>query len=163
MYYAAALRNRAHLAHFESGNLLNSLHTGEEAEVAVRQMALDFAARARFFWGAFERETGAWTAQVYAGVVNWDRPELEIGYVADVDHEGRGYVTEAARAVIGWVFGPLGAGRLRIECDAANTRSSRVAERCGFILEGRLRGNHRWPDGSITDTLLYGLLREEWK
>jgi aminoglycoside 6'-N-acetyltransferase len=124
-------------------------------------MALDFGARERFFWGVFHRDTGAWVAQVYCGPVEWERPEFEIGYIADVAHEGRGYVTEATRAVIGWAFGPPGAERLRLICDANNLRSQRTAERCGFMLEGRLRRDHRWPDGSVTDTLLYGLLREE--
>jgi aminoglycoside 6'-N-acetyltransferase len=160
-YYAAALRNRAHLSHFETGNLLNSLQSEQEAEIAVRKMAVEFAAREHFFWGIFLRETGAWMGQIYTGVVNWTLPELEIGYVADVEHEGRGYITEAARAVIGWAFGPAGARRLRLECDATNARSIRVAERCGFTLEGRLRRNHLWPDGSITDTLCYGLLRDD--
>ena len=122
---------------------------------------MEFAAREHFFWGIFLRETGAWVGQIYTGVVNWALPELEIGYVADVEHEGCGYITEAARAVIGWAFGPVGARRLRLECDATNVRSIRVAERCGFTLEGRLRRNHLWPDGSITDTLCYGLLRDD--
>jgi RimJ/RimL family protein N-acetyltransferase len=161
MYFAVAERNRDHLIPYEAKNPLVSLHSEEEAEVCVRQMALDFAARERFFWGAFLRETGAWVAQVYCGPVEWERPEFEIGYIADVAHAGRGYVSEATRAVIAWAFGPLGAERLRLTCDANNLRSQRTAERCGFTLEGRLRRDHRWPDGRITDTLLYGLLREE--
>jgi aminoglycoside 6'-N-acetyltransferase len=162
MYYAAAERNRDHLIPYEAKNPLVSLRSEEEAEVCIRRMALDFAARERFFWGAFLRETGAWAAQVYVGVVSWERPEFEIGYIADVGRQGYGYVTEATRAVIAWAFGSLGAERLRLNCDANNVRSQRTAERCGFTLEGRLRCDHRWPDGSITDTLLYGLLREEW-
>jgi RimJ/RimL family protein N-acetyltransferase len=162
LYYAAAVRNRAHLSHFESGNVLNLLRSEEEAEIAVRKMALEFAFRERFFWGVFMRDTGAWGGQVYTGIVNWALPELEIGYVADVEHEGRGCITEAARAVIDWTFGPVGARRLRLECDATNARSIRVAERCGFTLEGCLRRNHLWPDGSTTDTLCFGLLSEHF-
>jgi RimJ/RimL family protein N-acetyltransferase len=72
-------------------------------------------------------------------------------------------VAEAVRAVLRWAFAHLGAGRLRLECDASNVRSARVAERCGFTLEGRLRRSHRNPDGTLSDSLLYGLLRDERK
>ena len=103
-----------------------------------------------------------WAGQVYVGVVSWDLPEFEIGYVADAGHEGRGYVAEAVWAVLRWVFADLGrtgAPGMR----RTNVRSARVAERCGFTLEGRLRQNHRNPDGTLSDTLLYGLLRGERK
>ena len=36
--------------------------------------------------------------------------------------------------------------------DDTNARSARVAERCGFRLEGRVREDHRQPDGSLTGT-----------
>ena len=41
----------------ESGNILMGLMSEEDAEVAVRTMAADWAQRNCFFWGVFERET----------------------------------------------------------------------------------------------------------
>jgi len=73
------------------------------------------------------------------------------------------YVTEAVKGALGFVFGPLGAHRVRLECDDTNLRSLRVAERCGFVREGHLRQNHRHADGSVSvsGTLHFGLLRAE--
>ena len=96
-------------------------------------------------------------AQIYVGVANPDLPEFEVGFIADVDHEGQGYVSEAVRGVLPFLFGQLGAHRVRLECDDTNERSARVAERCGFTLEGHIRENHLRPGGSITGTLHYGL------
>ena len=45
--------------------------------------------------------------------------------------------------------------------DCEDTASARVLEKVGFKLEGRLRQNERFK-GRRWDTLLYGLLREEW-
>lgn len=161
LYFAASQRNRAHLARYESGNVLMGIHSEEEAEAAVRQLHAAWAARDCFFVGVFEQATGDWVGQVYVGPADWDLPEFEIGYVADVAHEGRGYVTEAVRATLQFLFEQLHARRVSLHCDDTNVRSRRVAERCGMVLEGHLRENKRSADGAITGTLCYGLLRSD--
>jgi aminoglycoside 6'-N-acetyltransferase len=162
-YYAMARRNRAHLARYEAENPAMSLDTEQDAEVLVRQLAAEWQARNCFFLGAFDRETDAFVAQVYVGPVRWDVPEFEIGFFADVDHEGRGYVTEAVKATLGFVFRHLKAHRVRMECDDTNERSRRVAARCGLVLEGHIRENKRNPDGTLSGTLHFGLLRKEYE
>lgn len=162
MYYAVGQRNRQHLSRFEKGNPLNSLESEEQAEALVREFAIGWAEEKFFFFGAFHKETGEFAAQVYVGPVNWDTPEFEIGYVADVGHEGQGYVTEAVRAVLALLFETLGAHRVRLECNQNNTRSIHLAERCGFTREGCLRETRRLPDGSFSSDLVFGMLRSEF-
>ena len=45
---------------------------------------------------------------------------------------GRGYATEAARAVLDYALGPLGLPEVLAEIDEGNTASARVAERLGL-------------------------------
>lgn len=161
--YAAGRRNRQHLARFESGNSLRHLQSDEAGEIFAREMLLDWQARRAFLFGMFLRASGEWAGQIYVGVVNWDTPEFEAGYVVDQQHEGQGYVSEALREVLAWVFNHLGAQRVRLECSGLNERSQRVAEKCGFTREARFRQDHKEPDGSYSDTLVYGLLRKEWR
>jgi RimJ/RimL family protein N-acetyltransferase len=52
---------------------------------------------------------------------------------------------------------------VRLECDDTNVRSQRVAERCGFTRIGHARENRRNPDGSLSGTLYYSLLKSEYK
>jgi aminoglycoside 6'-N-acetyltransferase len=160
-YYAMGQRNRHHLARYEADNAARSLRSEQEAEVLVREFAAAWAARDCFFLGAFDRQTGAFVAQVYVGPVDWDVPEFEIGFFVDRDHEGQGYVTEAVRAALGFIFQHLGAHRVRMECDDTNARSWRVAERCGLVREGHIRENKIHADGTRSGTLHYGLLRRE--
>jgi ribosomal-protein-alanine N-acetyltransferase len=160
-YYEMSQKNKPHLARYESGNAVMSINTGEDAEIAVREFAAAWVARNAFFLGAFRRDTHEFVAQIYVGAVNWDLPEFEIGYFADSEHEGQGYVTEAAEAALGFAFEHLGAHRVRLECDDTNARSLRVAERCGMVREGHIRENKKNPDGSISGTLHYGLLRND--
>jgi [ribosomal protein S5]-alanine N-acetyltransferase len=162
LYYQISQRNRDHLAAFEAGNAIFRIHTEADALTVIREFIAACEQRSAFFLGAFLRETGEWVAQVYIGTANPDLPEYELGYIVDTGHEGRGYVSEAARAALDFIFVHLGARRVRLECDDTNPRSSLVAERIGLKLEGHLRQNHLRSDGSVTGTLLYGMLREEW-
>jgi RimJ/RimL family protein N-acetyltransferase len=115
-----------------------------------------------FFLGAFDRATGEFVCQIYIGVVNRDLPEFEVGFFVTAGREGQGYVAEAVDASLRFIFGVLGAHRVRLECDDTNVRSYRVAERCGFTREGHIRENRRWPDGSISGTFHYGMLKSEF-
>ena len=161
-YHAMSQRNKAHLARYESGNAVMTIDTEEEAERVVRDFAAAWMARTAFFMGGFRRDTQAFVAQIYVGVVDWNLPQFEIGFFADVEHEGQGYVTEATKGALRFVFEHLGAHRVRLKCDDTNVPSRRVAERCGMIQEGHIRENKRNADGSITGTLHYGLLRSEF-
>ncbi len=162
MYFAVAERNRQHLARYESGNVILTIQNAEEGEILVRELQADWLARQHFFIGAFEKASGEFVAQIYVGPVSWELPEFSVGYFADCQHEGQGYVSEALRTILDFLFKDLGAHRVRLGCADTNLRSARVAERCGFTREGHIRENHTAPDGSYEGSYLYGLLRGEY-
>lgn len=87
--------------------------------------------------------------------------KLEIGWVLHPDATGRGLAAEAARAVLDLAFGHFGAHRVAAELDARNGSSARLCERLGMTREGLLRQDYL-SKGEWTDTLHYGVLREEW-
>lgn len=161
-YYEMSKKNKSHLARYEGDNAVMSINSEEDAEVVVRDFAVDWAARNAFFLGVFDRTSDEFVAQIYVGPVNWDLPEFQIGFFVDAAHEGQGYVTEAVKATLGFVFQHLKAERIRLECDDTNIRSSRVAERCGMVKEGHIRKNKKNADGSISGTFHYGILRSEF-
>ena len=88
--------------------------------------------------------------------------EADIGYELAPDCWGNGYATEAARAIVDFGFKELGLRRISSWCIADNVASSRVLERLGFQPEGRLRRNEYFK-GRWWDTLIYGLLSDEWQ
>ena len=88
--------------------------------------------------------------------------EGDLGYELHPEHWGRGYATEAAFALVNFGFQELGLNRISSWCIADNDASARVLERLGFRQEGRLR-RHQHFKGRWWDTLLYALLRDEWK
>jgi len=162
VYLTVGVRNRAHLARYEADNPLRTITDVVEAADLIRDFVAEWEKGLAYFWGVFDKDTDDFVAQIYIGLTDRALPAYELGYVVDCEHEGRGYVTEAARAALGFVFEQLGAHRVSLHCDETNIRSARVAERCGFTLEGRIREDKRAPDVRLTDTLCYGLLRREF-
>jgi RimJ/RimL family protein N-acetyltransferase len=162
-YYAMSVKNHAHLRQYESENAAFNIASEETAEELVCELADAWTKRAYFFIGAFEKMTGKFVAQVYVGPIDWRTPEFEIGYFADVDHEGQGYVTEAVKGTLGILFGQLQAHRVRLACNETNLRSIRVAERCSMTREGIIRENKLNTDGTYSNSMIYGLLKSEYQ
>jgi ribosomal-protein-serine acetyltransferase len=80
---------------------------------------------------------------VAIGVIGLDRHaegEYEIHYWLETDRTGRGYVTEAAQALLVWARESLGATRILLNAGMENQRSLAVAERLGFTRDGELEG-----------------------
>ncbi len=85
----------------------------------------------------------------------------DIGYELAADHWGKGYATEAARAMVDYGFRELGLHRVWSWCNADNERSAAVLTRVGMTLEGRKRETQFFK-GRWHDELIFGLLKDEW-
>lgn len=62
-------------------------------------------------------------------------PERELGWQLYEPYEGKGYVTEAAQALLAWAFAELGLTTLVSYVDPENVRSGAVAKRLGGVLD----------------------------
>ncbi|RJK95346.1 GNAT family N-acetyltransferase [Vallicoccus soli] len=72
-------------------------------------------------------------------------------------HVGQGYGTEATRLVVEHALRDVGLHRVSLSVYAFNERARRSYERCGFVLEGRLRDALRW-EGRWHDELVMAAL-----
>ena len=68
--------------------------------------------------------------------------ELELGYIVAREARGRGVATEILRLLTRWAFDEMGTRRAYLIIDVGNPASARVAERCGYRLEGVMRSIH---------------------
>jgi RimJ/RimL family protein N-acetyltransferase len=130
----------------------------EVSEAWCRNAAANFLARRDLPFLMFEREGGALVGATGLHRTVWETPRTEIGYWCRTTRAGRGYVSEAVAAVARYAHENLRAVRIEIVTDEANLASRRVAERCGFELEGVLRHERRAPDGSLRNTCIYARL-----
>ena len=96
------------------------------------------------------------------GLKEIDRTHLqaELGYWIGVPYWGRGYATEAARAVVQYGFDTLGLNRIYAHHMTRNPVSGRILERIGMQREGVLRERVRkW--GQFEDVVMYAVLKSD--
>lgn len=74
---------------------------------------------------------------------------------------GKGYASEALKAMVGHCFRKLGMNRVGAEIYSFNRRSIGLFKRAGFRREGIIR-LAILREGVFVDEHLFGLLREEW-
>jgi ribosomal-protein-serine acetyltransferase len=85
-----------------------------------------------------------------------------IGYWLGADVAGRGLMSKAVPAMLGYVFDDLGLNRLELQAHVDNHKSRVLAERLGFAFEGVLR--EVWTlYGKPVDHAAYAMLQIDWK
>jgi RimJ/RimL family protein N-acetyltransferase len=90
-----------------------------------------------------------------------ERASAEVGYWLGVSFWGRGIMTSALMAITRYAFDQhADLSRIYAVPFAWSTASTRVLEKAGYKLEGRMRQS-AIKDGKVTDQLLYAILREE--
>ena len=89
---------------------------------------------------------------------DWRVPKTEVGYWIRTSAAGNGYVTEGVHALVACAFEHLGAQRVGLVTGEENIPSRKVAQRCGFELEGVLRSVQRGPDGGLRNACIYARL-----
>jgi [ribosomal protein S5]-alanine N-acetyltransferase len=73
-----------------------------------------------------------------------------------------GYASEVAKKLISFGFLQFKLHRIYATCDVRNIASAKVLEKCGLILEGRMREDLLLRDG-WRDTFIYSILEQEWE
>ena len=93
--------------------------------------------------------------------MNEEVDSVQIGYCLGRNWWGRGVMTEALGAVIGFCFDTLGAQRVEARHDTNNPASGKVMRKCGMTYEGTLRRADRNNQG-ICDAAYYSILKNEY-
>lgn len=89
-----------------------------------------------------------------------DRDTAEVGYWCAPEARGNGVMSEAVAALCRWGFAELGLARIEWLAGVGNWASRAVAEKCGFTIEGLVRGGIR-QRGTRVDGWLGGLLKDD--
>jgi RimJ/RimL family protein N-acetyltransferase len=97
-----------------------------------------------------------------ANVAVGEHRQGEIGFMLHPDHQGHGYATEAAEAILELAFDTYGLHRVFGRVEPRNTASARVLERLGMRKEAHLVENE-WVKGEWQSEAIYAILAREWR
>jgi RimJ/RimL family protein N-acetyltransferase len=106
-------------------------------------------------------ETGEVVADISLWCVSEAHQQGEIGFVVHPAHQGNGYATEAARAMLDFAFDTVKLHRMVGRTEARNIASARVLEKLGMRREAHLIENE-WVKGEWQSEFVYAILAEEW-
>jgi [ribosomal protein S5]-alanine N-acetyltransferase len=108
--------------------------------------------RCGYDMGITLRSTGEIIGGITLGVIDRTAGEAAFSYLLNRAMWGQGYATEALIEMLRFGFTQLGLRRIADSCDAENSASARVMEKCGLRLE-------REHD----DERFYALTAAEWQ
>lgn len=126
------------------------------ARANLRSAIAAFVTQADFRYHMFDR-SGRLVGSTGLHSLKWAVPRCEIGYWVRSDATGQGYAAAAVRALSQVGFEQLGVRRIDIRCDDENLASARVAEKCGYRLEGVLRNYSVGANGDVRHERVYAL------
>ena len=86
----------------------------------------------------------------------------EVGYIFDPAYAGKGFATEATRAIINYGFDQLGLHRIFARLDTSNSGSIGVVERLKLRREAHFVDNDRF-NGVWGSEFVYAILHNEWR
>lgn len=94
-------------------------------------------------------------------MIKQEHHHAELGYWLGVPYWGKGYCSEAGRAVLDYGFQEIGLERVFAHYLVSNPASGRVLQKLGMKEEGCYR-RHIYKGGVYHDVAGCGLLRSEW-
>jgi ribosomal-protein-alanine N-acetyltransferase len=160
------LLNDERAAHF--GGRVPGVRQQRDPAATITRAREQMATGNMINWCVADRETDRFVGHIQLfDLHGLDDTEVKPGYSIHQDSRGRGYLTEALRALVEWTFRPVtegGFGKRRITISTAgtNTASRYAAEQAGFTHV--VTHPSAFPIGEdFDDEVLYQRLNPNWQ
>lgn len=158
--YPAIQESKADLEQWSNLPIPESLEASEEN---IRSARANLLLRHTIRLLIFRQDTGEFIGEMQFDNFDWDVPRCELSYWVRTSMQKQGFMTEALSRMTDVGFDILNLARIDLVFDANNTPNYRVAEKAGYQLEATLRHHRRRRDGQLGDTVIFGMIPEDWK
>jgi len=158
-YYQMIVNNRVRLQRFFAGTIsrTNSL---EETREFMLEMEAGVQHKSYFPYVLIDNETKALIGFYDLKNIEWSVPKTEIGFFIDASYAGKGIGTKGLKEFSSHCFSDHGFEKLFLRTHQSNQGARKIAENCGFEIEGTLRKDYRTSSGELVDVLYYGLITD---
>lgn len=135
--------------------------TIDETKNMIRQWIHNYQYDSTYYWGIY-LQSGEMIGSVGVTITSEYDLKGELGYKIGSRWWNQGYTSEAAGAVMDYMFCNTDIERIDAFCSVENAASSKVMEKIGMHYEGLLWHYYQTRDG-FQDCILYAMIRNEWK
>lgn len=155
--------NKVHLAPFEPLKFSGFYTQGywyEQVKEALHEFSSDRSLRLFLFQK--ENESVVIGSINFRNFVRGVLQSCTLGYSLAEASQGEGYMTEALKVAIAYVFTELNMHRIMASYIPHNQRSGRLLKRLEFVVEGYAR-DYLMIDGQWQDHIVTSLINQNWK
>jgi RimJ/RimL family protein N-acetyltransferase len=133
-----------------------------EAKRYVEQGQMDREADRAYVFSIRLKEDYSFAGVIELRAIEREHSQGELSFWLAKKVWGKGYMSEAVEAAVGFGFEELGLNRLYAHHMLRNPATGRVLENCGFKREGLLRQRViKW--GKYEDVALCAILKQDWE
>ena len=135
--------------------------TAEEVREWLSSADEAYADPRTYYWAIEETRSGEVIGELFVDDFGTSSRWCEVDWKIGPAFQGKGYATEAARAVLEYLIREVGFHRIEAKCCVENTASERVMQKLGMNKEGILRERFYGKDGRWHDLAEYSLLAHD--
>ena len=135
--------------------------TMDETKSMIQQWLDNYQYDSTYYWG-IHLKNGEMICSIGITIISEVDFKGELGYKIGSHWWKQGYSSEAARAVIDYMFRNTDIERIDAFSSVENPASKKVMEKIGMHYEGLLRHYYKTRDG-FHDCTLYAIIRKEWE
>jgi len=112
---------------------------------------------------AVETLDGLYIGNVGLHRISWEDRRATFGiFIGEKAYWGKGYGTDATRAIVRFAFDEMNLNRVELQVLDDNERGIRCYEKVGFVREGVQR-QYRYREGRYVGMVVMSILREEYE
>ena len=156
-YFDLVQKNKARLERFFAGTVSRTA-TIDETRIFLKDMELGIENRIYFAYLIIDKSSGSLMGFIDLKNIDWKVPKSELGFFIDADYAGKGITSKSLKLFCTYCFDHFGFRKLFLRTHESNLQARKVAENCGFEIEGTLRSDYKTSSGELVDVLYYGKL-----
>ena len=108
-----------------------------------------------------EKQSLKYLGQCNLLMIDHQSQKATLAIVLPQEHQGMGFGREAISLLLRFAFDEMNLRRVSLHVIEDNPKAIALYERCGFVHEGRLRGD-QYQHGRFKDILVMGILKHEF-
>jgi len=156
-YFQMVEKNRSRLEDFFTGTVSRTKTLGDTQEF-ISEMAQRAIDKTYFAYLIIDDTDNSIIGFMDLKNLDWNIPKSEMGVYVDEDYASKGLTTKAFRLFCEFCFEEYKFKKLFLRTHPTNLAARKIAEKCGFEVEGIIKRDYKTTSGEIIDLVYYGRL-----